>query len=162
MAETNEQLIEGFIKDLQWDLRDSYNSSSCLNGKQREFLKDKLATLLQARLTDTDKALAEAEEEIEMLKKEGLTYALMMDEREGELQTKLEKHRWIPVAERLPKHKYEDEGDYLVCGTNAAWIERWTMLSGDEGDGDNYGWQNNSKVITHWKPNALILPEEQK
>lgn len=76
------------------------------------------------------------------------------------LQDDLEKYRWIPVAERLPKHKYEDEGDYLVCGTNAAWIERWTMLSGDEGDGDNYGWQNNSKVITHWKPNALILPKE--
>jgi len=41
-----EKLVEEFISDLQWDLRASYNSSSCLNKKQREFLKEKLEILL--------------------------------------------------------------------------------------------------------------------
>ena len=41
-----EKIVDKFIKDLQWDLRDSYNSSSCLNSKQRDFLKEKLENLL--------------------------------------------------------------------------------------------------------------------
>ena len=41
-----EDIVEDFIRDLQWDLRDSYNSSSCLGSKQRDFLKDKLYDLL--------------------------------------------------------------------------------------------------------------------
>ena len=41
-----EEVVEDFIKDLQWDLRASYNSSSCLGSKQRDFLKEKLYNLL--------------------------------------------------------------------------------------------------------------------
>jgi hypothetical protein len=41
-----EEIVEDFIRDLQWDLRDSYNSSSCLGSKQRDFLKEKLYDLL--------------------------------------------------------------------------------------------------------------------
>lgn len=41
-----EQIIEDFIKELQWDLRSSYNSSSCLNDKQCSFLKDALDKLV--------------------------------------------------------------------------------------------------------------------
>ncbi len=42
-----ENTINTFIKDLQWDLRASYNSSSCLNDKQRSLLKEKLEDLLE-------------------------------------------------------------------------------------------------------------------
>jgi len=35
-----------FIKGLQWDLRSSYNSSSCLNEKQRSFLEERLYDLV--------------------------------------------------------------------------------------------------------------------
>ncbi len=42
-----EETVEDFIKDLQWELRDSYNSSSCLGPKQRDFLKEKLYGLLR-------------------------------------------------------------------------------------------------------------------
>ena len=38
----NERYIEKFITGLQWDLRSSHNSSSCLGDKQREFLKESL------------------------------------------------------------------------------------------------------------------------
>lgn len=41
-----EEVVEDFIKDLQWDLRVNYNSSSCLGSKQRDFLKEKLYDLL--------------------------------------------------------------------------------------------------------------------
>lgn len=41
-----EKIVKKFLKDLQWDLRWSYNSSSCLNSKQKEFLEDKLYDLL--------------------------------------------------------------------------------------------------------------------
>jgi len=41
-----EETVGDFIRDLQWDLRASYNSSSCLGSKQRDFLKEKLYDLL--------------------------------------------------------------------------------------------------------------------
>ena len=44
---SNEQIINDFIRGLQWDLRASYNSSSCLNSKQRDFLETKLWDLLE-------------------------------------------------------------------------------------------------------------------
>ena len=45
---TNEQIIEDFIIGYQYDLRDSYNSSSCINGKQREVLKENLYVFVDA------------------------------------------------------------------------------------------------------------------
>jgi len=44
-----EKIVGNFVKDLQWNLRASYNSSSCLNEKQKLFLKDKLSDLLTRR-----------------------------------------------------------------------------------------------------------------
>lgn len=41
-----ENTIRKFRKDLQWDLRASYNSSSCLNEKQVLYLEEKLYNLL--------------------------------------------------------------------------------------------------------------------
>ena len=46
LIENKEKIVSNFIKDLQWDLRDSYNSFSCLNQKQRDFLEEKLYDLL--------------------------------------------------------------------------------------------------------------------
>jgi len=42
-----ENTVKDFMKNLQWDLRASYNSSSCLNKKQCEFVKDRLQELLE-------------------------------------------------------------------------------------------------------------------
>lgn len=44
---SNEQIVNDFIRDLQWDLRTNYNSSSCLNSKQRDYLETKLWDLLE-------------------------------------------------------------------------------------------------------------------
>ena len=44
-----EKIVKDFITKLQWDLRWSYNSSSCLNEKQKLFLKDELYDLLMQR-----------------------------------------------------------------------------------------------------------------
>jgi len=41
-----EKIVEEFITNLQWNLRASYNSSSCLGSKQRDFLKDDLYELV--------------------------------------------------------------------------------------------------------------------
>jgi len=68
------------------------------------------------------------------------------------LEAELERHRWIPVGERLP----DDMGDYLV--SNGIWIERiwfdngWCYQKGAE-------FQDKSKV-THWKP--IHLPNKGK
>ena len=67
-------------------------------------------------------------------------------------RAELERHRWIPVGERLP----DDMGDYLV--SNGIWIERiwfdngWCYQKGAE-------FQDKSKV-THWKP--IHLPNKGK
>ena len=66
-----------------------------------------------------------------------------------QLQAELEKHRWIPVSERLP----ESSGVVLVLLSDGNIIQAisayWV----------NYkGWLNQS--ITHWKP--IILPEPEK
>jgi len=42
----SDEIVEDFIKNLQWNLRAAYNSSSCLGAKQREFLKDALYELV--------------------------------------------------------------------------------------------------------------------
>ena len=41
-----EKTVNDFLKELQWDLRASFNSSSCLGQQQRYFLKDSLQDLL--------------------------------------------------------------------------------------------------------------------
>jgi len=75
----SEKQIEVFIKQLQWNLRASYNSSSCLNNKQRMILKERLYDLVvkpSRKLQDENKRLQE-------------------------------ENRWIPVSatsEKLPKH----------------------------------------------------------
>lgn len=43
-----ETIVNSFVRNLQWDLRGSYNSSSCLNKKQTDFLKENLYDLLLA------------------------------------------------------------------------------------------------------------------
>jgi len=42
----SDEIVEDFIKNLQWNLRAAYNSSSCLGAKQREFLRDALYELV--------------------------------------------------------------------------------------------------------------------
>lgn len=42
-----EEVIKEFISNLQWNLRASYNSSACLNGKQCDYLEESLWELLK-------------------------------------------------------------------------------------------------------------------
>jgi len=42
-----EKMIKEFITELQWGLRASYNSSSCLNSKQQQFLKENLQEFVE-------------------------------------------------------------------------------------------------------------------
>lgn len=63
-------------------------------------------------------------------------------------QKELDKHRWIPVAERLPEDKesvdiYLDNGNRVTCfNFTEHWETRFAPLN-----------------ITHWKP--IILPESE-
>lgn len=59
------------------------------------------------------------------------------------LQAELDKHRWIPVCERLP----EKQGNYLVINSNVPMFFRWF--------GKTEQWGITS--VTHWKP--LLLPQ---
>ena len=66
-----------------------------------------------------------------------------------ELKTKLDKHRWIPVEERLPdKHDIYDVSD-----GRRKWEHLWIQMS--------KCWRKDGTLhyesITHWKP--IILPE---
>lgn len=47
-----EEIVDDFISSLQWDLRASYNSSSCLNEKQSAFLRESLTDLLDEQKGD--------------------------------------------------------------------------------------------------------------
>jgi len=73
-----------------------------------------------------------------------------------QLQAELDKHRWIPVEERLPKrHKVKEyrSNMVLVCGDNEAWRACWRYDYNQWMNADFYGLQK----PTHWKP--IILPK---
>jgi len=67
------------------------------------------------------------------------------------LEAELERHRWIPVGERLPEVKQE------VLAFDGLIIRQAEMLI----DGRFYSEINQAElyVITHWKP--IILPKEK-
>ena len=66
-------------------------------------------------------------------------------------RAELERHRWIPVGERLPEVKQE------VLAFDGLIIRQAEMLI----DGRFYSEINQAElyVITHWKP--IILPKEK-
>ena len=72
------------------------------------------------------------------------------------LQAENEKHRWIPVRERLPKSPTQ----YLVCDMRLDSTElpfvgiatRWSQAKG-------FYLESGEQIqVTHWKP--IILPEQ--
>lgn len=69
-----------------------------------------------------------------------------------QLQAELDKHRWIPVEERLP----ESEGYYLAA-EDGRFGEYWYSKLGGWQHGDRKTSYSCADCITHWKP--IILPE---
>lgn len=81
------------------------------------------------------------------------------------LQKGQEKHRWIPVTERLPK--------LIPCRAGTAYSEAVNVLTSDRKvitaiwDGTDWigpfgFWDAEGKEITHWTPVLLPLPEPPK
>lgn len=70
------------------------------------------------------------------------------DERIKELEAKLEKHRWIPVSERLP----EKTGYYLALEENGKWWQLWYQGGWYEYNKEDDAIDDTEKTITHWKP----------
>ena len=67
----------------------------------------------------------------------------------AKLKEELERHRWVPVSERLPGNI---DHDVLVTDGDSIWVawyypsaRRWAQVKPIQGN------------ITHWKP--IILPE---
>ena len=77
-------------------------------------------------------------------------------ERRWQLQAELDKHRWIPVSEKLP----EESGAYLVMlnylhPRNLSIKMRHPAVESFFHDDAMWGTE---KAITHWKP--IILPDQ--
>ena len=76
---------------------------------------------------------------------------VMSVEKWHQLQADLEKHRWIPVSEKLPKHGCS----ILACGKDGYGYEICAVVS--------YNLEfNKFRVltdVTHWKP--IALPESE-
>lgn len=73
-----------------------------------------------------------------------------------ELQRQLEKHRWIPVTERLPEVPLGDAITselVLVCATH----EYKNVVEISFYNYEIKAWQGEISIPTHWKP--IILPE---
>ena len=64
----------------------------------------------------------------------------------AKLKEELERHRWIPVEERLP----DEDGEVFVIRSNLRYPERRFWCNGK--------WWCPVACITHWKP--IILPKE--
>ena len=80
---------------------------------------------------------------------------LLLQAKLVELEVELEKHRWIPVSERLPDDinvkfvllkKDRSFGPYAIRAMYSPTLNKWDHLS------------NMNGVITHWKP--IFLPEK--
>jgi len=67
----------------------------------------------------------------------------------SQLQAELDKHRWIPVSEGLPK----ESGEYQVIGEPNPRPTTRRFWSGDK------TWSS-YRTITHWKP--ITLPKENQ
>lgn len=83
---------------------------------------------------DCDRQLCEAEDKI-----------LALNKRIKELEAQLEKHRWIPVSERLP----EKTGEYQVVRK----INQYPTTR--EYSADSLMWHS-FEIVTHWRPIILL------
>ena len=71
-----------------------------------------------------------------------------------DLQAELDKHRWIPVEERLPKRGEKVDGyvkklKLRIANLKGDYVNHKQTIT------DSDGWQVEN--LTHWKP--IILPE---
>ncbi len=80
-------------------------------------------------------------------------YTRSLEMKVKQLQAELEKHRWIPVSERLPEEKECDE----ILFINEGLVEAGEFKNG-------LFWDNNGRSfdkVTHWKP-IYLPPEDEK
>jgi hypothetical protein len=75
-------------------------------------------------------------------------YVCGLEAENARLKEELEKHRWIPVTERLP----DKTGSYQVLRENNSYPTTREYYP------DDSQWTSRD-VVTHWKP--IILPEKQ-
>ncbi len=73
-------------------------------------------------------------------------YCEKLETKIAELEAELEKHRWIPVSESLPKKikEFFRSDVCFVSDGNEVWVAAYNFSA--------FYWQCPSNDITHWKP----------
>lgn len=76
-----------------------------------------------------------------------------------QLQAELEKHRWIPVSEGLPKRiKTYDQSNFCIITDGKAWTVATRHFPYERWERYNAPHDLNLADITHWMP--IILPPQ--
>ena len=150
-------LIMPIIADLRTKLAEAakeleHSKANKTKLKRRYRLRADMIRDLQADLADSKEREAEVQHTLDAalrISKSKMEHIKTKDKRIASL---LEKHRWIPVSERLPKNM--NTVLFIENGNNPK--------QGYYGDGKWHIWVNTwcfSEKITHWKP--ITLPKEK-
>lgn len=142
-----------------YDKNKNLKCPKCTENRTKERIGSETATLRRG--------ITELETENEKIREVFADYPSLLErltKQAKELRTRITEleNLWIKVSERLPRHCYEDDGEYLVRSKNGSvWIGYWSMTWGDENDKDNYGWtSNDERLITHWMPIPKLVKEK--
>ena len=76
----------------------------------------------------------------------------------------VQKMRWIPVEERLPKPEFKDQqrGFYLVTLSNGVVKELMYEFRHYDNMMFDVGWHDTAFPVTHWRPLPEVPKEEEK